>query len=84
MRFYAGPTLLVIYELGYLPLPARLRPRCSRSISALPQDLDRDLAESLEEHPPRHWFANVEQLAGGATVAYGRSAAAVVHGDLRL
>jgi len=22
MRFYAGPTLLVIDELGYLPLPA--------------------------------------------------------------
>lgn len=22
MRFFAGPTLLVIYELGYLPLPA--------------------------------------------------------------
>ena len=31
MRFFNGPGLLVIDELGYLPLPPRPPPRCSRS-----------------------------------------------------
>jgi DNA replication protein DnaC len=31
MRFYAGPKLLVIDELGYLPSQATAPPRCSRS-----------------------------------------------------
>ncbi len=40
MRFYAGPTCLVIDELGYLALPAEIRPgpkvaRCSVRTLAL-------------------------------------------------
>ena len=30
MRFFAGPTLLVIDELGYLPLPAEAASACFR------------------------------------------------------
>ena len=44
-----------------------------------------DLAGSLDEHPPRHWFANIEQLACGATVALRQTGdgSGMVHGDLR-
>jgi DNA replication protein DnaC len=31
MRFYAGPRLLIVDELGYLPMPAEALRRCSRS-----------------------------------------------------
>ena len=31
MRFFAGPRLLIMDEVGYLPLQAKAPPRCSRS-----------------------------------------------------
>ena len=43
MRFYAGPTLLVIDELGYLPLPAEVR------VGALPSRLA-TLLEDIHRH----------------------------------
>ena len=30
MRFFAGPRLLIIDEVGYLPMPSEAAPRCSR------------------------------------------------------
>ena len=43
MRFYAGPTLLVIDELGYLPLPGEAASALFQVVSwAVYEDLDRD------------------------------------------
>ena len=49
MRFFAGPRLLIIDEVGYLPLAVRSRRRAVPGHHpALPQGLDR------ADHQPRH------------------------------
>lgn len=47
MRFYAGPTLLVIDELGYLPLPGEAASALFQVVSwAVYEDIDRDHKQS--------------------------------------
>ena len=47
MRFYAGPTLLVIDELGYLPLPAEAASALFQVVSTLFED------QHSDHHQPR-------------------------------
>lgn len=62
MRFDAGPTLLVIDELGYLPLPAEAASALFQVISQRYLNLDRD------HHQTVAWGPGAEIL-GDTTVA---------------
>ena len=51
MRFDAGPTLLVIDELGYLPLPAEAASALFQVISQRYLNLDRDHHQTVAWGP---------------------------------
>jgi DNA replication protein DnaC len=56
MRFFAGPTLLVIDELGYLPLPAEAASALFQVVS------QRYLKTSTEQHDKVHCALRAQPL----------------------
>ncbi|BBN48503.1 IS21-like element helper ATPase IstB [Mycobacterium avium] len=63
MRFYAGPTLLVIDELGYLPLPAEAASALFQVVS------QRYLKTSIVITTNRGWVGAWGEILGDTTVA---------------